>query len=252
MHSLNQLALLLVLLRAAPRFYWCSPRRPRKPSRSRLELGRAASQPAWRHRNPWRRYAGPCAQCHHRQSTRRETRWRPRLPTLPTSSADCHTARTSREAPARSPSASNTRATASRPGALAGCSPTKRRTVAASRRSCHSLASARRRNSGIARPIGIGFGGKHCSDQTRRGYRDRADMPTRRVSAPTGSLIDAASVVASLNLCCCTSWIACFTATRSGDICNTGSGVPMVSVVRIVLGPGARSTCLASVTGRCL
>src|SRR6516164_11347534 len=28
------------------------------------------------------------------------------------------------------------------------------------------------------------FGGKHCSDQSRRGSRGRGDTPTRRLSAP--------------------------------------------------------------------
>jgi len=68
---------------------------------------------------------------------------------------DCHTARTSLSAPARSPSAISTRARASRPSALVGLSPTKRRTVAPSRRSCHSLASARRRSNDMLGQSGL-------------------------------------------------------------------------------------------------
>jgi hypothetical protein len=69
--------------------------------------------------------------------------------------ADRHTARTSRSAPARSPSPISTRASASRPTALTGSPSTKPRTVAASARVHHSLPSARRRSSGMLGQSGL-------------------------------------------------------------------------------------------------
>src|SRR4029077_2684917 len=71
------------------------------------------------------------------------------------SSADRHTARTSCAAPSRSPSLISTRASASRPTELAGFSRKNWRTVVPSCRSCHSLASARRRKSRMLGQSGL-------------------------------------------------------------------------------------------------
>ena len=70
----------------------------------------------------------------------------------------------------------------------------------------------------------------------------------------TGSLIDVASGVASLNLRCWISPTTCFTAARSGG--SGGAGVTSPALVwslgRRVLGPGARSKCFASLGEGCL
>src|SRR6516225_807383 len=91
-------------------------------------------------------------------------------------SADCHIARASRAAPSGSLS-SNVRAIASRPSVLTGCSPMQRRAAPATALSPHAGAAA-------CSTMSDCFGGKCCSDQTRRGSRGCGDTPTRQLSAP--------------------------------------------------------------------
>ena len=92
-------------------------------------------------------------------------------------SSERHASRTSRAAPSRSPSASSTRASANLPLALAGRSPVKPRTVAASMRCSHSRASARRRSNARARPFRIGGDERRVAAERRDRLRMAQDVP---------------------------------------------------------------------------
>jgi hypothetical protein len=114
--------------------------------------------------------------------------------------------------------------------------------VAESRRDCHNLASARRRSNRMLGQLALAW--------MKEAYRSNpAVLSELRNSAhsasfcATGSLIDAATVVASLNLRYRTRSIACFVAARSRDSCGAGANVPPVgwSLGKGILGPAARS-----------
>ena len=147
------------------------------------------------------------------------------------SSADCHTARTSRAAPSRSPSFISPRASASRPTELAGSLPTKRRTVVPSCRSCHSLASARRRSNA---PGQSGLAPRKAAYRSNPAGLSELRSSAHSISlCATGSLIDAASAAASFNLLLRISSIACFATPRS-----VGSDAPAGRSI----GSGTRAT----------
>ena len=188
-------------------------------------------------------------------------RWSERVSTSPNASsaaasrsadsgADCHAARASRSAPARSPSAASARASVSRPTPLVGAAPMKRRTVAASRRSCHSLASARRRSRTMPGQSGLALDEGGVARESGRAPAWRSNAHSTSVCA-TGSPIDRASVVASLGLPWRTSSIACFAAARSGGSAATGSLTPVGVSARAWWHSRLRGAALFALPRRC-